>query len=90
MVETLQQRWGRLGMTITTHVLGDGCAAMMLASRADELEGHTLSILSPTGAPEAKDHVLGFWGTPGLDFAAELSRHSWSTWAVITLSLIHI
>jgi len=71
-------------LTGTTHVLGDGCAAMMLASRVDELQGHSLSVLRPTGAPEAKDHMLGFWGTPGLEFAAELSRHSWSTWAVIT------
>ena len=71
-------------MTTSTHVIGDGCAAMMLASRADEVKEHSLSILRPTGAPEAKDHMLGFWNTPGLEFAAKLSRHSWSNWAVIT------
>ena len=27
-------------MTIETHIIGDGCSAMMLASRADELEKH--------------------------------------------------
>ena len=42
---------------------------MMLASRADELNGHTLSIVRPEGAPPLRDHMLGFWATPGLEFA---------------------
>ena len=29
----------------TTHVLGDGCASLMLASRAGELVGHDLSVV---------------------------------------------
>ena len=40
------------------HVLGDGCAAMMLASRADELNGHTLSIVRPEGAPRSETTCL--------------------------------
>ena len=71
-------------MTTETHVIGDGCSAMMLASRADELEGHNLTIIRPEGAPETKDHMLGFWNTPGLKFAEEVSRASWSNWSIIT------
>ena len=66
------------------HVLGDGCAAMMLASRADELNGHTLSIVRPEGAPPLRDHMLGFWATPGLEFASQQARHAWPNWSIIT------
>ena len=49
---TLQEpRWD-LGMK--THILGDGVAAMMLASRADELPQHEVSIVHPQGAPMAE------------------------------------
>ena len=57
-------------MASDVHVLGDGCAAMMLAARADELGAQTLSIVRTDGAPEPKDHMLGFWATPGLESAA--------------------
>lgn len=71
-------------MTIETHVIGDGCSAMMLASRADELEGHNITLVRPDGAPPAKDHMLGFWNTPGLKFASKVARASWSNWSIIT------
>lgn len=66
------------------HVLGDGCAAMMLASRANELNDHTLSIVRPEGAPPPQDHMLGFWATPDLKFAAQQARHAWPNWSIIT------
>ena len=71
----------------TTHVLGDGCASLMLASRAGELVGHDLSVVRPDGAPESKDHMLGFWGTPDLAFAAQHARHAWPNWSIITESV---
>ena len=71
-------------MTIETHVLGDGCSAMMLASRADELEQHNLTLIRPQNAPASKDHMLGFWNTPGLKFAEKSARASWSNWSIIT------
>ena len=67
-----------------THILGDGCAAMMLASMKDQLPNHDLTIVHPTDAPMGKDHMLGFWNTDGLDFAVNCSRKSWSKWAIIT------
>ena len=67
-----------------THILGDGVAAMMLASRADELPQHEVSIVHPQGAPMARDHMLGFWNMDGLESAVACSRTSWSKWAVIT------
>ena len=66
------------------HVLGDGCAAMMLASRANELNGAKLSIVHPDGAPPPRDHMLGFWATSDLAFATGQARHSWPKWSVIT------
>ena len=71
-------------MASEVHVLGDGCAAMMLAARANELGSTTLSIVRPDAAPEPKDHMLGFWATPGLESAARDARFSWSTWSVIS------
>ena len=73
-------------MTIETHVIGDGCSAMMLASRADELQGHNITLVKPDGAPPAKDHMLGFWNTPGLRSASKVARASWSNWSIITES----
>ena len=72
-----------MGMTIT-HVLGEGCASLMLASRANELNDHRLSVVRPDAAPEPKDHMLGFWGTPDMAFAAQHARHAWPNWSVIT------
>ena len=71
-------------MTIETHVIGDGCSAMMLASRANELEAHNITLVKPENAPPAKDHMLGFWNTPGLKFASRVARASWSSWSIIT------
>ena len=67
-----------------THILGDGVAAMMLASRANELPEHDISIVHPHGAPMSRDHMLGFWNMDGLESAVECSRASWPKWAVIT------
>ena len=67
-----------------TNILGDGIAAMMLASRAGEMPEHEMTIVHPEGAPMLKDHMLGFWNMNGLEMAVESSRASWSKWAIIT------
>ena len=67
-----------------TQILGDGVAAMMLASHAGELPNHEISIVHPSGAPITRDHMLGFWKMDGLEMAVESSRTSWSKWAIIT------
>ena len=67
-----------------TNILGDGIAAMMLASRAGELPEHEMTIVHPEGAPMLKDHMLGFWNMDGLEMAVESSRASWSKWAIVT------
>ena len=45
---------------MNTHILGDGIAAMMLASRAGELPKHEMTIVHPERAPMSRDHMLGF------------------------------
>ena len=67
-----------------TQVLGNGVAAMMLASNADKLPNHNISVVHPDNAPMARDHMLGFWNMDGLDLAVESSRASWSNWSIIT------
>ena len=69
---------------MNTHILGDGIAAMMLASRAGELPEHEMTIVHPEEAPMSRDHMLGFWKMDGLETAVECSRASWSKWAIIT------
>lgn len=71
-------------MTVETVLLGDGVAAMSLASVADQLPNHAITVVRPSGAPEPHDHMLGFWNTEGLDFAASGARASWSTWSIVT------
>ena len=71
-------------MTVETVLLGDGVAAMSLASVADQLPTHSFTVMQPEGAPEPHDHMLGFWNTEGLDFAASGARASWSKWSIVT------
>ena len=56
------------------HIIGDGCAALSLAARADELPLHLMTVVTPDGAPETKDHIWGFWWINGLDKAAKLAK----------------
>ena len=42
------------------HILGDGCAGLSLAAQADKLSGYDMTVISPTGAPDTKEHIWGF------------------------------
>ena len=66
------------------HIIGDGCAALSLAARADELPLHQLTIVHPEGARTPKDHIWGFWRVNGLDDAVKLARKDWNFWSIIT------
>ena len=66
------------------HIIGDGCSALSLGARADELPDHQLTIISPSGAPKTQDHIWGFWYIKELDKAAKFSRHSWNRWCIKT------
>ena len=66
------------------HIIGDGCAALSLAARADELPLHLMTVVTPDGAPETKDHIWGFWWINGLDKAAKLAKKKWHFWSIIT------
>lgn len=68
------------------HILGDGCAGMSLAAKADELPRHRLTMVIPNGAPEQRDHIWGFWKLAGLEKAVSLARHKWHRLRVITPS----
>ena len=65
-------------------VLGDGCAALSLAARADELAGHRLTLVRPQGAPPEIDHLWGFWDGPNLTAASGLARKRWQSWSIVT------
>ena len=65
-------------------VLGDGCAALSLAARADELAGHRLTLVRPQGAPQETDHIWGFWDGPHLAAARRLARKRWQSWSLET------
>ena len=67
------------------HIIGDGCAALSLAARADELSRHQLTIVHPEGAPTAQEHIWGFWWTNGLENAVDLASKKWSSWSIKTL-----
>ena len=65
-------------------VLGDGCAALSLAARADELAGYRLTLVKPQGAPPEIDHIWGFWDGPSLAAASGLARKRWHSWSIVT------
>ncbi|MEC8205170.1 MAG: lycopene cyclase family protein, partial [Pseudomonadota bacterium] len=65
-------------------VLGNGCAALSLAARADELAGHKLTLVRPQGAPPETDHIWGFWDGPNLAAASRLARKRWHSWSIVT------
>ncbi len=66
------------------HILGDGCAGLSLAAHADKLSGYEMTVISPTGAPETKEHIWGFWQIAGLEAAAKCARHKWTRWSIKT------
>ena len=70
------------------HILGDGCAALSLALRADDLADLELALVRPEGAPTPVDHIWGFWDGPDMPSsvatARGLARASWDRWAIIT------
>ena len=61
-------------MTRHLRILGDGCAALSLAARADELPDHDITLVRPSGAPAENEHIWGFWGGAGLERAVGLAR----------------
>ena len=65
-------------------VIGDGCAALSLAARAEQLHDYNITLVRPNGAPESKDHVWGFWSDEILEDAAQLARGTWHRWDIIT------
>ena len=65
-------------------IIGDGCAALSLAARADDLAGHQLTLVRPEGAPQEADHIWGFWDGPELAAASRLARKRWHSWSIVT------
>ena len=65
-------------------ILGDGCAALSLAARADELVAHDIHLVRPEGAPVETDHIWGFWDAPGLAAASRMARAKWHSWSIVT------
>ena len=65
-------------------ILGDGCAAMSLAARADELPGFRVTIYQPDDRPAPADHIWGFWTAPHLERAAKLAFASWQNWKIVS------
>ena len=65
-------------------ILGDGCAALSLAARADELTAHDIHLVRPDGAPPETDHIWGFWDAPGLKAASRMARAKWHRWSIVT------
>ena len=68
----------------SVRILGDGCAALSLAARADELPGHDITLVRPAAAPTESEHIWGFWGGAGLEAATGLARACWTRWAIAT------
>ena len=70
-------------MSHDIEILGDGCAALSLAARANEIK-HNITLIKPNNAPKARDHVWGFWSDAALQDAVKMARGTWNKWAIIT------
>ena len=65
-------------------ILGDGCAALSLAARANELPGHSFTLVRPHDAPAESEHIWGFWGAGSPDMASRIAFASWKRWTIVT------
>ena len=63
-------------------VLGDGCAALSLASQADCLSDYALHVVAPPSDRSAQDHIWGFWQMPWLQETLPLVRKTWPKWTI--------
>ncbi len=66
------------------HIIGDGCAGLSLAARADDMPDYKITLIIPQEAPPPQEHIWGFWRLPGLNAAAELAHQAWTTWRIVT------
>ena len=67
-------------------ILGDGCAAMSLAARANELPGFRMTVYQPDDRPAQADHIWGFWAAPHLQRAARMAFARWQNWKIVSES----
>ena len=64
-------------------VIGDGCAALSLASKADLLPKYQLHVIAPKMHLSEQDHIWGLWQMDWLQDVVPLARKTWHKWAII-------
>ena len=64
-------------------IIGDGCAALSFAAKANEINDCNITIVKPDNAPKAKNHVWGFWSDVDLASATKFARGVWYKWAIV-------
>lgn len=84
IIQTSMIPWGGYHMSHDIWILGDGCAALSLAAKAEQLPNHNITLIRPKGAPKSRDHVWGFWSDQLLDDATRLAKGTWHQWSIIT------
>ncbi|MDG2403847.1 MAG: lycopene cyclase family protein [Paracoccaceae bacterium] len=65
-------------------VIGDGCAGLSLAAKADLLPEYALAIVAPRPEPPETDHIWGMWQMDWLKDVVPLARKKWQKWLIIT------
>ena len=63
-------------------VIGDGCAGLSLAAKADLLPGYALAIVAPRLERPQQDHIWGMWQMDWLKDTVPLARKIWYKWSI--------
>ena len=63
-------------------VIGDGCAGLSLAAKADLLPGYALAIVAPRPEHPQEDHIWGMWQMDWLKDTVPLARKIWYKWSI--------
>lgn len=65
-------------------IIGDGCSALSLASKAASLPNHSINIFSSQNNEIKNDHVWGYWDMHWMNAVAPLTIKTWHKWIIQT------
>ena len=69
---------------IPVAIIGDGCAGLSLAAKAESLPEHEMHVFSPQANAPNNDHVWGYWQMDWLQDIKQLADKTWDKWIIET------
>jgi lycopene beta-cyclase len=73
-----------IGVKAPIAIIGDGCSALSLASKAASLPNHSINIFSSQNNKIKNDHVWGYWDMHWMNAVDPITFKTWHKWIIQT------